>query len=192
MRRRWARGPTPPIRDEEDGDITTNHHHDNNPSDNHHHSNSPTQQQSEVESISVSQPNASESRQETNSESESENDMLNSSHHRSPSRHNDRGRLEEGRDDLDDLLMGESDILRESRQCHRDSHSSSREDQHTHNAPVDESQTLNGSQGSDHTREQAKRSKVLWEAEEMEGLLTEEEQLMMEISDSHIPRAVEF
>ena len=175
MRRRWARGPTPPIQHDEDDDVTTENHHDN--SDNHHRSDSPTHQQSVVEtseaiapaSRSDCQTNASENRPSfSNPEVESDSD-------------NDRERQD--RSDLDDLLMRESDILNEREMMSRkrlrdDSDSSCQEEQGT------PSNLESGHQPITHTGEQAE--------DEMESLLAEEELMLKACEDDCIPPGFEF
>ena len=202
MRRRWARAPTPPIPHEEDDEIATDNRHDNSHSDNHPPSDSPTHEQNGVVETSLtgvaptprsdSQSNVSENRLNSDIGSDSEHDAAqgreNGIHHTSQSREVERC-VEDG-SDLDDLLMRECDILREREMCRKrrreGSESSYHEGQSTHSSPISGGDS--GSQGSVHTREQAKRSKVTCDDEEdMERLLAEEELMLKTCEDDHIP-----
>ena len=139
------------------------------------------------------------SRQKTDSESENENDThaqrveKNSridSHYGSQSgdiAREKRGGSGDGDVDLDDLLMGEDDIVRErerSRKRQRDSGSSSQEEDVSGPAAARASSWEAGSSGV--------RSKEKWprggvregEDKGIEDLLAEEEQLLMEASRS--------
>ena len=130
MRRRWARGPTPPIPDEDIATPTTNNHHDNSP-DNHHHSNSHAHRQSEPEldrpqchaRTPVANHDDSTSRQTIGDGSRSATVLL-------PTGEEEGEGLTED-EEFENLLMRESDLLREreglTRKHVRDDESSGRE-----------------------------------------------------------------
>ena len=225
MRQRWARGPTPPLpNDEDDDDITGNRRRDSGgSSDAHRHGDSPAHQTNGTpespangDGVSPAQPTRqtdSVSSRDLESERDSSTGRLvngGNSHHNSssnsqlmeediPQEEEDeetgggreceqggetggRETCGEGAADFEDLLMRESDIVRE-REGEEEEEDSRKRDRDSHGSPdSDRDAAPSGS------REQAKKQKLTNETDrEMEDLLEEEEQFMMVSVDHDIP-----
>ena len=182
MRRRWARGPTPPIPDDDDSDdIANNDRHGNNSSTNHHPGNSPTNEGSGELQLN-SERDVSKNRSSTTSDHESKDEPQNDDPP-SNGRNLPTNREEEEIDEYDELLMRESEILREgeerrTRKRERGSDSSDQvEEKVTQQGP--------GTEGSREPmkREGDKRLRLSCEPPDLlDDMLAEEEEFMDESS----------
>ena len=186
MRRRWARGPTPPIPDDDDSDdIANNDRHGNNSSTNHHPGNSPTNEGSGELQLN-SERDVSKNRSSTTSDHESKDEPQNEPQNDDPpsnGRNLPTNREEEEIDEYDELLMRESEILREgeerrTRKRERGSDSSDQvEEKVTQQGP--------GTEGSREPmkREGDKRLRLSCEPPDLlDDMLAEEEEFMDESS----------
>ena len=184
MRRRWARGPTPPIPDDEDDVIPTTNHHDNSPSNNIHHSNSPTHQQTASNETRAQQtpPYSSDSEDKSSTRSPNKNS---GSCAREATEEGSVGGCEW---DEDDITREREEQMEPSRKRNRDSDSSGQEASCNDDTITGSNGIVERRQGTVGVNKCSKRSKFTCEEElEVEDLLAEEEQLMLETIDNHIP-----
>ena len=183
MRRRWARGPTPPIPDDNDSDIADNDRHDNSSSANHHPGNSPTNEGTESEPRSEGERSLSRPRP-TDDEFEDVTERGNQPCNGRSSPVN--GEAEERDfDEFEDLLMRESDILREGEEQWRRKRERSGEEEDQRETEFDGGARDIGTQRSQDTvvRGGDKRLRQSCEPEDLlEDLLAEEEEFMHETS----------
>ena len=182
MRQRWARGPTPPVPDDEDDDGITPHHHGDNhsqhqngddPSHQHHHGDSPTHQSNlnETTPCPPSHVPASHSESEEGEERDRERGQAGDELEQE-----DR---DEGGLDLDSLLMREEDIVREKEQRLR---------KRAREGGASEDAGSPGDTNSSEKREERglcedgrKRLKHSWE-DDLDELLSEEDNLLSEMA----------
>ena len=186
MRRRWARGPTPPITDDNDsGDIANNDRHGNNSSTNHHPGNSPTNEGSGELQLNPER-DVSKNRSSTTSDYESEDEPQNDDPP-SNGRNLPTNGEEEEMDKYDELLMRESEILREgeerrTRKRERSSDGSDQDEEKVTRSP--------GTEGSREPlgREGDKRLRLSCEPRDLlDDMLAEEEEFMDESSFDQVP-----
>ena len=200
MRRRWARGPTPPLENEDD--ITNNDRHDDNTSGDQH----TTTDQDTALQLRSERDNGRRSDGESDNEGEIASRL---SHSTSPTR--DPVEPEKGEvDEYEDLLMEEGDIVGEqvSRKRERSSESSNEEQQPedggsreiSEGSAVRDGVSREISEGSavrdgvsreisegSAVRDGVKRSRTVSSDDELDNILDDEEQFMHETSLAQPP-----